>query len=320
MTGPAPPAGEGTKTALQHFHDLPQANFTGGEAMRPATFEYVQAGTLEEAVRALGSGNGDVQVLAGGQILVNQMRARLIRPAKVVDISRLQDLVYIRADGDDLAVGALTTMRDVESSDVVRQRCPALAEAAAAVGDPQVRNRATVGGNFFNPDPVSDLAPVLLAAGGKVVFQGPEGRRELDAEQFLGNGAPREALAAGEILVEARFGPGGAVSAFEKLSRRAADPAIVNAAAAIEVGSGQLDRVALALVGVHRWPVRAKPVEDHLAGRPFDAEEAMSRLREFVGTLDPPSNAHADAPYRQEAAPVVAVRALRRAVDRAEGR
>jgi aerobic carbon-monoxide dehydrogenase medium subunit len=288
--------------------------------MRPATFEYVQAGTLEEAVRGLRVGNGDAQVLAGGQILINQMRARLVRPATVVDISRLDELRYIRSEGDDLAVGALSTMADVESSDVVRQRCPALAEAAALVGDLQVRNRATVGGNFFNPDPVSDLAPVLLATGGRVVLHGPDGRRELNADQLLGNASPRQKLAAGEILVEARFGALGTASAFEKLSRRAADPAIVNAAAAVEVTDGQLSRVGLALVGVHRWPVRAKPVEDQLSGRPLDADEATALLSEFLTTVDPPSNAHADGPYRHQVGPVVAVRALRRAVERAQGR
>src|SRR5919202_2753024 len=151
--------------------------------MRPATFEYVRAATLEEAVQALEAADANAEVLAGGQVLVNRMRARLDRPGTVVDISRLDDLRYARVEGDDLVVGALATMRDLESADQVRQRCPALAEAAAAVGDLQVRNRATLGGNFFNPDPVSDMAPVLLAADGQVVVHGPDGRRRLGAEE-----------------------------------------------------------------------------------------------------------------------------------------
>ena len=285
--------------------------------MRPATFEYVRATTLEEAVQALEAADANAEVLAGGQVLVNRMRARLARPGTVVDISRLDDLRYARVEGDDLVVGALATMRDLESADAVRQRCPALAEAAAAVGDLQVRNRATLGGNFFNPDPVSDMAPVLLAADGQVVVHGPDGRRRLGAEEFLTNGPPRQALAAGEILVEVRFGSAATASAFEKLSRRAADPPIVNAAAAVSVEADRISAVGLALVGVHQLPVRARPVEQQLAGHAFDGEQATAVLREFVATLDPPSNAHADAAYRRDTAPVVALRALRRALERA---
>jgi len=287
--------------------------------MRPAKFDYVRASSVEEAVRALEAAGPDARVLAGGQTLANLMRARVVRPSTVVDISRLSSLEYIRAEADYLAVGALCRLRDVEASALLRDACPALAEAAAAIGDVQVRNRATAGGNLFNPEPSSDLAPVLLASGGSVVVEGPTGRQEIPAEEFFARplGSP---LRPAEVVVEVRFRRSGAASAFEKLSRRAADPAMASAAVFLRLDGGAVSEVGVALGAVHERPVRAAPVEERLAGAPLDEATAAVALQEFCAGLSPPTSPHADAAYRKQVAPIVALRALRRAWDRAGGR
>jgi carbon-monoxide dehydrogenase medium subunit len=284
--------------------------------MRPATIDYVRAESLDQAIDALQQAGDGARPLAGGQMLINQMRARTVRPSTVVDISKLDDLRYARLEGDELAVGALTRMRELDG-DSTRSACAALAEAAARIGDPQVRNRATVGGNLFNPDPLSDIAPVLLASGGRVVVQGPGGRREIDAQAFCD--APGGGLAAAEVIVELRFGATGpgAGSAFEKLARRAADAAVASAAAFVRVDNGQLADVRLALGAVHDRPLRAASVESELTGKPFDAEQAKQALVAFAAQLDPPSSPHAESGYRREVAPVIALRALGRAVESA---
>ena len=283
--------------------------------MRPATFEYVRATTVDEAIRAVQEAPGEARLLAGGQTLVNLMRARTVRPSTVVDISGLSDLNYIRQDGDQLAVGALTRMCDLEQSDVVRRACPALAAAARSVGDPQVRNRATVGGNLLNPDPVSDIAPVLLASAGTVVLRGPDGPEERSGDEFFS--VPPGTPPTGRMIVEVRFGRAGSGCAFEKLSRRAADAAVANAAAFVSLADGAVSDLGLALGAVHDRPVRAAPVEERVRGQRFDPQAALAALREFCAGLQPPDTVHGSAAYRREVAPVIALRALQRAVDQA---
>jgi carbon-monoxide dehydrogenase medium subunit len=286
--------------------------------MRPAGFEYVRAGSVADAVRALDDGGPDARVLAGGQVLVNLMRARRVRPSVVIDISGLSELDFVTLEADHLAVGALTRMRDLAASEIVARAVPALAQAAACVGDPQVRNRATAGGNLLNPDPVSDIAPVLLASGGTVVLQGADGRRELSAEELLR--APLGDRPAHGMIVELRFGSLEAASAFEKLSRRAADAAVASAAAFARVQDGVLAAVGIAVGAVHERPVRAAAVEDLLRGRPFDVAAAGEALRDFCAALNPPDTVHASAAYRRQAGAVIATRALSRAVEQATRR
>jgi carbon-monoxide dehydrogenase medium subunit len=278
--------------------------------MRPAAVAYERPATVYAAIAALRDGGPDARVLAGGQTLVNQLRARTVRASTLVDVSRIEALRYVRAEDSELEVGALTRMRDL--LDDGAGGWTALAEAAGRVADPQVRNRATAGGNLLNPDPVSDLAPVLLASGGRVLLEGPDGRRALDAEAFLR--APAAALGPAELIVALRFGRGDAAagSAFEKLSRRAADAAIASAAAFVRVDDGVVAEVGLALGAVHAHPLRLHAFEQALAGAPFDERLAQAALAEACRELAPPSTPHAGAEHRREMAVVVALRALRR--------
>lgn len=284
--------------------------------MRPTRFDYVRASSVEEAVRTLEAAGPGARVVAGGSELVVRMRTRRLQPSTLVDISRVRDLEYIRAEAGHLAVGALTRLRDLAASDLVRELCPALAEAAESHGDLQVRNWATAGGNLFTPEPTSELGVVLLASAGTVVVEGPDGRGEVTAGEFftrpLGEPFPTT-----NVVVELRFARPGAASGFVKLARRAPDPAMASAAAFVRLAGGGLAEVGLALGAVHERPVRARPVEEQLVGGPFDEDAAQDALSAFCAGLSPPSTFHADAAYRREVAPVVAVRALRRAVERA---
>src|SRR5919106_914665 len=145
----------------------------------PAAFDYVRAGSAEEAVAALVDHGDDAKLLAGGMSLLPLMKLRLASPSVLVDVGRISDLSYIRDGGDHVAIGALTRHRDLETSDLLKREIPILAHTAGLVGDPQVRHRGTLGGTVAHGDPASDLPAVVLALGGTLVAQGPGGRREI---------------------------------------------------------------------------------------------------------------------------------------------
>ena len=152
--------------------------------MIPAAFDYVRAGSAEEAVSLIGQHGDEAKFLAGGHSLLPLMKLRLAQPSVLVDIGRVSDLSYIRDGGDHVAIGALTRHRDVETSDLLHEHVPLLAHAASHVGDPQVRHRGTIGGSIAHADPASDLPATTLALGATYVAQGPNGTREIAAGDF----------------------------------------------------------------------------------------------------------------------------------------
>ncbi|HWP34980.1 MAG TPA: FAD binding domain-containing protein, partial [Thermodesulfobacteriota bacterium] len=145
--------------------------------MIPAAFDYVRVGSVEEAIERLAAAGGDAKVLAGGHSLVPMLKLRLVRPALLVDIGRVAELRDIRDEGDAVAIGALATHAEVAASPLVRAKAPLLAEAAARIGDVQVRNRGTIGGSLAHADPAADYPAAVLAAGAELVARGPAGRR-----------------------------------------------------------------------------------------------------------------------------------------------
>ena len=152
--------------------------------MIPAAFDYVRAGSAEEAISLIGEHGDDAKFLAGGHSLLPLMKLRLAQPSVLVDIGRVSDLSYIRDAGDHIAIGALTRHMDVETSSVLAEHVPLLANAASYVGDPQVRHRGTIGGSIAHTDPASDLPATTLALGATYVAQGPNGSREIAAADF----------------------------------------------------------------------------------------------------------------------------------------
>jgi carbon-monoxide dehydrogenase medium subunit len=269
--------------------------------MIPAAFDYVRAGSAEEALSLIAEHGDDAKFLAGGMSLIPLMKLRLATPAVLVDVGRVSDLSYIRDAGDHLAIGALTRHRDLETSDLLAQHCGVLAAVAGQVGDNQVRHRGTIGGSVAHGDPASDLPAALLALDATFVVRGPGGERLIKATNFF-EGFLETALAPDELLCELRVPKIGSNGfAFEKFNRRAQDWAIVGA-----VVARVHDATHVALVNMGTTPLRATAVENALAQ---GAPPAAAAQEAAVGT-DPASDLNATPEYREHLARVLVRRAL----------
>jgi carbon-monoxide dehydrogenase medium subunit len=273
----------------------------------PAPFEYRRASSVKEAVKLLGS-EEDAKAIAGGHSLLPLMRLRLARPSTLVDIARIGDLSYVRKDGKEVAIGALTRHHDIANDGTLAKECPIVAWTAGQIGDPQVRHVGTIGGSVAHADPASDLPTVLLALGATFVVQGPKKERRVAAKDFF-QGLFTADLAADELLTEIRVPvTAGQGWSYQKFRRRAQDWAIVGVAALTGNGDGP----AVALTSMGDRPLRAAGVEKALAAG-SDATTAAEHASE--GT-SPPSDAFASAEYRREVAKVI----VRRALEEAAGR
>jgi carbon-monoxide dehydrogenase medium subunit len=266
--------------------------------MIPAVFEYERAGTVDEAISLLGS-DEDAKLLAGGHSLIPLMRLRFARPSLLIDIGRLDDLRYVRDDGDRIAIGALTRHAELVRNPVLAQHCALVAEAAAGIGDPQVRHRGTIGGSIAHGDPASDLATIMLTLDAEFVVRGPDGERTIPAAEFFA-GMFETALARQEVLTEIRV-PKIPAGLYLRVGRRAEDWATVGVAAARVDG-----RVQVGLTSMGPTPLRARSVEDALAGGASPADAAAHTAD---GTT-PPSDVSGSGEYRAHLAQVLVGRAL----------
>jgi carbon-monoxide dehydrogenase medium subunit len=288
--------------------------------MIPASFDYYRAGSVDEALGLLKEHPG-AKLLAGGHSLLPMLKLRLAQPAALVDIGRIAELKGISVDGGSLHVGPLTRHHDLATSEAVRQHCPVLAEAAAKVGDPQVRNRGTVGGNIAHADPASDLPAALLAAGATVHLTGSGGKRSVAAEDFfvdllMTDLRPDEMLTGIEIpCLEGKVG-----SAYLKVEHPASGYAVCGAAAVVWLDrGGSCAKAALAFNGVAPKPVRAPEATAALVGSSLGDEAIENAVRQHLQVEDPLGDIHASGPYRVELAKVYGARALKLARDRARG-
>jgi carbon-monoxide dehydrogenase medium subunit len=267
----------------------------------PAQFDYVRAESAEEAISLIAQHGDEAKFIAGGHSLLPMMKLRLAQPSVLIDIGRLTDLSYIREDGDQIAIGALTRHMDVETSPVLHQHVPLLAHAAGHVGDPQVRHRGTIGGSIAHADPASDLPATTLALGATYVAQGPNGRREIAASDFYRTFF-ESALEPDEVLTEIRVPKmNGAGWSFQKFNRRAQDWAIVGVAAwrnGTQSGVG--------LVNMGATPVLATSVAAAIASGASVADAA----EQAAADADPQADLNASVEYRQHLAKVLTRRAL----------
>ena len=269
--------------------------------MIPAAFDYVRAGSADEAISLIGEHGEDAKFLAGGHSLLPLMKLRLAQPTVLVDIGRVDDLSYINDAGDHIAIGALTRHMDVETSDLLREHVPLLAHAAGHVGDPQVRHRGTMGGTIAHADPASDIPATTLALGATYVAAGPNGTREIAASDFY-EGFLTSALAPDEMLTEIRVPKmNGAGWSFQKFNRRAQDWAIVGVAAWRRNGDS-----GVGLVNMGSVPILASGVSQALAGG-ASIEDAAAQAAEGC---DPTSDLNASVEYREHLARVLTRRAL----------
>ncbi|MEZ5215600.1 MAG: xanthine dehydrogenase family protein subunit M [Ilumatobacteraceae bacterium] len=272
--------------------------------MIPAPFEYVRAGSAEEAIALIAEHGDEAKFIAGGHSLLPLMKLRLAQPSVLVDIGRVQDLSYIRDAGDHIAIGALTRHRDVETSELLAEHVPLLKHAASHVGDPQVRHRGTIGGSIAHADSASDLPATTLALGATYVAQGPNGTREIPAGQFY-QGFLESALAEDEMLTEIRVPKmQGAGWSFQKFNRRAQDWAIVGVAAWRRNGDS-----GVGLVNMGSTPILATSVSSALSGGGSIADAAAQAAAE----AEPQSDLNATAEYRTHLAKVLVRRALEEA-------
>ena len=292
--------------------------------MKPALFDYHAPRELDEALKILGDAGADGRVLAGGQSLVPMLNLRILSPAVIVDINRIEALKGLHAGPDVLSVGALVRHADLLRSPDVRAGWPLLWEATTQVAHMAIRNRGTVCGSVSHNDPSAEHPSVLVTTGGTVVVAGTAGRRELPAEDFF-TGMLSNALGAGEMVVELRYPRShpNTGSAFVEFARRLGDFAIAGAAVMLTMRDGVCERARLTIVGMGEGPIRMREVEDMLTGQvlgPRESRDAFAKAAAMVvAAVDPTDDVHASAPYRRHLAGVMATQALETALARAGG-
>jgi carbon-monoxide dehydrogenase medium subunit len=285
----------------------------------PASFEYHMPKTLSEAAQLAAQFADDGKILAGGHSLVPLMKLRLASPKHVIDIGRIPELSFVREEGGKIRIGALTTHYQLESSELLKARCPLLPETAREIGDAQVRNKGTIGGSLAHADPAADWSAAILALDGELKAVSAQGERWIAAKDFFVD-LLTTALRPDEILSEVRVPalPEHGGEAYAKLHHPASGFAVVGVAARLVLGeNGTLEQISVGVTGVGPTAYRAVAVEDALRGRPPGGrrvEEACSRACEGIEVN---SDLFASAEYRTHLASVYARRAIERALERA---
>lgn len=299
--------------------------------MIPAAFEYHSPSSLREALGILRRYPGEAKVLAGGHSLLPMMKLRLARPAHLVDLRRIGDLAYIRERDEGLAIGPMTTYYMLESSPLVRQRAPALAEAAELVADLQVRNKGTIGGSLAHADPAADLPAVVVALGGGIHTAGGGGRRSIPAHRFfldIFTTALRDTEVIAEIFIPPT--PQGTGGAYLKFANKASHFAVVGVAALVTLtplnpplgkggNGGVVQWVRIGITGAGPRAVRARGAERYLTGKEPSDQNLAEAARRATAGIDFLSDLEASAEYRQHLTRVFAARALAQSVSRARG-
>ena len=283
--------------------------------MIPVPFEYARATSVDDALAKMAASGGDAKFIAGGHSLVPLMKLRLSEPKLLIDIARIPGLSGIREKDGQIEIGAGTVHHEVAASPVLRVRCPMIAEAAAQIGDPQVRNRGTIGGTLAHADPAADYPAVMLALDAEIHMRGPNGARSVRASSFFLDLFTVD-LAPNEIITSVQFTPVRA-AAYAKLHQRASHFAIVGAAAALEVSDGTIRSARVGLTGAAPAAIRLKSVEQALAGRPSSAQTIAAAAERAANDLSVVnSDIHASADYRRAMAGVFTKRALEAALER----
>ena len=285
--------------------------------MIPAQFDYARANTLDEALSLLAQ-NEDAKILAGGHSLIPAMKLRLASPAMLVDISRIKDLSYIREEGGQIRIGAMTTHYQIESSDLLKQICPLLPECAAQIGDVQVRNKGTIGGSVAHSDPAGDWPAAILALNAELVVASKTGERTIGSDKFFID-LMTTALEPGEILREIRISKsnGGTGHAYMKMPHPASGFAVVGVAASISFNGGECKSAAIGITGVSSKAYRANGVEQALAGAKLDDDMIAEAASHATDGIDCNGDVFASDEFRRHLAAVYTRRAIAAAMKRA---
>jgi len=286
--------------------------------MYPASFEYHRPGTVEEAVRLLGTHKDDAKLLAGGHSLIPLMKLRLTSPKHVIDLRRVSGLSGVREEGGAIVIGALTTHYAIESNASLKAKCPILTEAGAMIGDPQVRNLGTIGGSLAHADPAADWPAVVLALGAELRATGPKGARTIKADDFFKD-LLTTALAPDEVLTEVRIPvpAAGSGMAYVKHPHPASRFAVVGIAAVLSVSGGKCQTARVAVTGVGAKATRATGVEAALAGKALDAQAIAAAAEKAADGIAMSADLQGSVEYKQHLTRVYARRALEAAAARA---
>jgi CO/xanthine dehydrogenase FAD-binding subunit len=290
--------------------------------MKPAPFVYFAPADVEEALDLLAHYGDEAKLLAGGQSLMPLMNMRLARPRVVIDINRLSDLVYATPGADGtLAMGALTRQRAIERSSLIRAHHPLLAAMMPFIGHVQIRNRGTIGGSLVHADPAAELPALSLALEAKFVLRSATRQRVIDAADFFLTYLTT-AIEPIEMLTEIRFPPWCQWRwGVQEVCRRDGDFALVGAVVLLQMEDDAICRAArLTMFGVGGTPVRLHRAEAMLGGRRIDDRMLDDVAKVVADALEPDTDIHASAEYRQEVGGIVARRALKEALGNVKGR
>lgn len=288
--------------------------------MIPASFDYHAPKTLQDAVALLGEHGDAAKILSGGQSLIPAMRFRLAQPGVLIDINGLEELEYIREEGDHLTIGGLTRESALESSPMIGQRYPLLADTARVIADPLVRNMATIGGNLAHADPANDHPATMLAYAAEVVAEGPNGSRSIAIDDFF-VGLFESALNPDEILTEIRIpapqrGSGGA---YLKVERKVGDYAISAVAVQVRIEGDTVAEARIGLTNVAPSPIRALEAEQALIGTQAGGAVLEAAGEAAAAACDPSSDLRGPVEYKRDLTRILTKRAVAKAVERAQG-
>ncbi|HEV2737566.1 MAG TPA: xanthine dehydrogenase family protein subunit M [Candidatus Elarobacter sp.] len=283
--------------------------------MIPATFDYVRATSVDDAIRLLGEHGDDAKLLAGGHSLIPMMKLRLAAPAVLIDIGGIPQLDAIDASGGRITIGALAKHAALAASDALKKSAPALWDAANDLGDPQVRNRGTIGGASAHGDPSADYPAVLQALDATFTLTGKNGTRDLKASDFF-QGMFETALGAKEVLTKIAF-DAAPKSAYVKFHHPASHYAVVGVAAVLTMSGGTIESARIAVTGIGDSAFRASGVESALKGvKPGDADALKAACAGVARSVTARADTFASAAYRTAMADVFAARAVAKAASR----
>ncbi len=288
--------------------------------MFPSKFEYHAPATVEAALALMVELGDDAKILAGGHSLLPMMKMRFASPQHLIDLNGIADLRGIDRDGDTIVIGAMTTENQIIASEVLANGCPLLPEAAGQIGDPQVRNRGTIGGDICHGDPANDQPAVTMAADATYVLRGPKGERTVHSSEFL-LGSFYTVLEPDEIMTAIRIpaANGSTGSAYAKLKRKTGDWATAAAAVQLTLDGGTCSSIRIALTNVGPAAFRATAAEEALTGKQIDDALIDAAAEHVMSACDPAVDLRGDVEYKTHMAGEMTRRAIRQSLARAAG-
>lgn len=287
--------------------------------MIPAAFDYHTATSVDEAIKLLQQYGDEAKLMSGGHSLLPVMKLRLAQPGHIIYIGKINGLSYIREKNGTLAIGAMTTYAELARSQVLRQHFEMMADAAAVIGDQQVRNRGTIGGSIAHADPAGDMPAIVLALKADIVAQGPNGTRTIKADDFFVD-TFTTALNPDEVVIEVRLPlpPAHTGSSYMKLENKASHYAVVGCAAVITLGNDDnCSAASVAITGAATKVTRASAVEQALVGKKLDESTIADAASPATQGMELISDIHGSTSYRAQMAVVMTRRAIQTAAERA---